>query len=133
MDRERAALIDSFYAALRSRDVPAVLELCHDDVEVYKDPGVVDMVAALTPRGRDRVESYLEGWLESWDAYEPTLEELRGSGDQVVALVQVHSRGRGSQFDLNEDMADVFTVRDNKIAQMRLYVTRDEALRTPAE
>ena len=100
MDSERVALMDSFYDAFRRRDVRALLELCHDDVEVYKAPGVVDMVAALTPRGRDRVEGYLEGWLESWDAYEPTLQELRTSGDQVVALVQVHSRGRGSQFDL---------------------------------
>ena len=47
--------------------------------------------------------------------------------------MKVHSRGRGSQFDLNEEMADVFTVRDNKIASMRLYVSRDEALRTVAE
>ena len=133
MDREQAALIDTFYDALRRRDVSAVLELCHDDVEVYKAPGVVDMVAALTPRGRDRVESYLEGWLESWDTYDPTLEELRPSGDDLIALVKVHSRGRGSQFDLNEDMADVFTVRDNKIARMRMYVSRDEALRTPPD
>ena len=125
--------MDSFYDAFRRRDVHAVLELCHEDVEVYKAPGVVDMVAALTPRGRDRVEGYLEGWLDSWDAYEPTLQELRASGDQVIALVKVHSRGRGSQFDLNEEMADVFTVRDNKIASMRLYVSRDDALRTAAE
>ena len=80
MDRDRVALMDSFYDAFRRRDVHALLELCDDDVEVYKAPGVVDMVAALTPRGRDRVEGYLEGWLDSWDAYEPTLQELRTLG-----------------------------------------------------
>jgi ketosteroid isomerase-like protein len=133
MNKRQAALMDSFYDALMRRDVPAVLDLCHDDVEVYKAPAVVDMVAAMTPRGRDRVAAYLQGWLDSWDAYEPLLEEVRTSGDQVIAFVKVHSRGRGSQFDLNEDMADVFTVRDAKISSMRLYVTRDEALRAPAE
>ena len=125
--------MDSFYDAFRRRDVTALLDLCHDDVEVYKAPGVVDMVAALTPRGRERVAGYLQGWLDSWDAYDPQLQELRTSGDQIIALLKVHSRGRGSQFDLNEDMADVFTVRDNKIASMRLYVSRDEALRAPAD
>jgi ketosteroid isomerase-like protein len=133
MPKKRAALMDSFYNAFRRGDVAALLELCHDDVEVYKAPGVVDMVAALTPRGRDRVAGYLQGWLDSWDAYEPMLQEVRSSGDQVVALVKVHSRGRGSQFDLNEDMADVFTVRDDKISSMRLYVTRDDALGAVAE
>src|SRR6185436_8653397 len=123
MNKKQAALMDTFYVALRRGDVPAVLDLCHDDVEVYKAPGVVDMVAAMTPRGRDRVAGYLQGWLDSWDTYEPVLEEVRSSGDQVVALVKVHSRGVGSQFDLNEDMADVFTVRDGKITSMRLYVT----------
>ncbi len=129
MDTERAQLIDRFYAALTDRDVRAVLDLCHDDVEVYKAPGVVEMVAALTPRGRERVAQWLEGWLASWDLYEPTVERLSEGGDTVVALLQVHSRGSGSQFDLEEDMADIFTLRDGQISRMRLYVSRDEALR----
>jgi ketosteroid isomerase-like protein len=132
MNDKRAPLMDSFYDAFRRGDVPALIELCHEDVEVYKAPGVVDMVAALTPRGRERVAGYLQGWLDSWDAYEPSLQELRTSGDRVIALVKVHSRGRGSQFDLNEEMADVFTIRGGKISSMRLYVTRDDALRAPA-
>jgi ketosteroid isomerase-like protein len=128
MDTERAALIDRFYAALTVRDVSAVLDLCHDDVEVYKAPGVIEMVSALTPRGRDRVAQWLEGWLASWDLYEPTIEQLSDAGDKVVALVRVHSRGAGSQFDLEEDMADVFVLREGQISRMRLYVSRDEAL-----
>lgn len=129
MNTERAALIDRFYAALTDRDVSAVLDLCHDDVEVYKAPGVVEMVSALTPRGRERVARWLEGWLASWDLYEPTVERLSDAGDKVVALVRVHSRGSGSQFDLEEDMADALTFRDGQISSMRLYVARDEALR----
>ena len=48
-------LIDRFYEAFSRRDVDAVLELCHEDVEIYKDPDVVEMVSALTPRGQERV------------------------------------------------------------------------------
>lgn len=129
MDTERASLIDRFYEALTRHDVSAVLDVCHDDVEVYKAPGVVEMVSALTPRGRERVARWLEGWLASWDLYEPTVERLSDAGDQVVALVKVRSRGRGSQFDLDEEMADVFTLREGKISHLRLYVSRDEALR----
>ena len=128
MDTERAVLIDEFYDALTRRDVSAVLGLCHDDIEVYKAPGVVEMVSALTPRGRERVAQWLEGWLASWDMYAPTVERLADAGDRVVALVKVHSRGAGSQFDLDEDMADILTFRDGRICRMRLYVSREEAL-----
>ena len=52
MDKQRLDLIDRFYEAFSRRDVDAVLELCHEDIEIYKDPDVVEMVSALTPRGQ---------------------------------------------------------------------------------
>jgi ketosteroid isomerase-like protein len=133
MDTERVELIERFYEALSRRDVDALLELCDDDIEIYKAPGVVEMVSDLTPQGRERAAQYLRGWLASWEVYEPVVEHLRESGDVVVALTQVRSRGSGGQFDLDEQMADVFTVRGRRIARMRLYVSRDEALRAAGE
>jgi ketosteroid isomerase-like protein len=130
MDPQRAAVIDRFYEAFSARDVDAVLELCHDDVEIYKDPSVVEVVSALTPRGRERVAHYLTGWLDSWDMYEPRVAGLREAGDdEVVVLVDVLARGRGSQFDIEEEIADVLMFRDGLLAQLRLHVTRDAALR----
>jgi ketosteroid isomerase-like protein len=123
-------VIDRFYEAFSSRDVDAILDLCHTDVEIYKDPDVVELVSALTPRGRERVLQYLQGWLDSWDMYEPQVSALReADGDQVVAMVDVRARGRGSQFDIEEEIADVFTFRDDAIMRLRLHVTRDVALR----
>jgi ketosteroid isomerase-like protein len=130
MDPKRVELLDRFYEAFARRDVDAVMELCHPDVEIYKDPDVVEMVSALTPRGHERVATYLRGWLDSWDMYRPTIVELRetDTGD-VVALVDVTARGRGSQFDIDEEIADVVTFRDDSIARLRLHVTREVALR----
>ena len=107
-----------------------MLALCDEDVEIYKDPDVVEMVSALTPRGRERVATYLRGWLDSWDMYQPRVSELREAGeDEVVALVDVRARGRGSQFDIEEEIADVLTFRGDRLARLRLHVTREEALR----
>jgi ketosteroid isomerase-like protein len=105
-----------------------VLELCTSDVEVYKDPEVVEMVAAATPRGQERVAQYLRGWLESWSAYHVRPEEFVQSGDDVAALVHLRARGKGSQFDIEEEMADVFALREGRISRLRLYVRRGEAL-----
>jgi ketosteroid isomerase-like protein len=126
MNKERARLIDRFYEALKRRDVDAVLDMCADDVEVYKDPAVVEMVAAFTPRGRDGVAQWLEEWLKSWDVYEPVVESVREMGDDIVALVRVRARGRRSQYEFEDPMADVITVRGDRIARLRLYVSRDQ-------
>jgi hypothetical protein len=76
------------------------------------------------------VAQYLRGWLDSWDMYKPHLSGLREAGnDEVVALVDVRARGVGSQFDIEEEIADVLTFRDDRLVRLRLHVTRDEALR----
>jgi len=130
MDSQRADLIDRFYEAFSNRDVDAVMALCDESVEVYKDPYVVEIVSALTPRGRERVATYLRGWLDSWDMYKPSVVELREAGaDEVVALVDVRARGRGSQFDIEEEIADVLTFSGDRLVRMRLHVTRDVAMR----
>jgi ketosteroid isomerase-like protein len=126
--KESVELLRRFYESFNQRDLDAVLELCTNDVEVYKDPEVVEMVAAATPRGQERVAQYLRGWLESWTAYHARPEEFVQSGDDVAALVQLRARGKGSQFDIEEEMADVFALRDGRIARLRLYVRRGEAL-----
>jgi ketosteroid isomerase-like protein len=121
-------LFRRFYESFNLGDLDAVLELCTEDVEVYKDPEVVEMVAALTPRGSELVAQYLRGWLDSWDAYHARPEQFLQSGDEVAVLVQLRARGRGSQFEIEAEMADVFTVRTGKIARLRLYVQRHDAL-----
>ena len=61
MDKQRVDLIDRFYEAFSRHDVDAVLDLCHEDIEIYKDPDVVEMVSALTPRGRSGWRSTCAG------------------------------------------------------------------------
>jgi ketosteroid isomerase-like protein len=126
--KKSVELLRRFYESFNQRDVDSVLELCTDDVEIYKDPDVVEMVAALTPRGQERVAQYLRGWLESWDDYIVRPEEFLQSGEDVAVLVRLRARGKGSQFELEGEMADVFVVRGGKIARLRLYVLRKDAL-----
>jgi ketosteroid isomerase-like protein len=128
--KESVELLRRFYESFNQRDLDAVLELCSDDVEVYKDPEVVEMVAASTPRGQERVAQYLRVWLDSWDAYVARPEEFVQSGDEIAALIQLRARGKGSQFDIEEEMADVFAIRKGRIASLRLYVRRGDALKS---
>jgi ketosteroid isomerase-like protein len=125
---ENVELLRRFYESFNQGDLDSVLELCTEDVEVYKDPEVVDMVAASTPRGLERVAQYLRGWLDSWSEYHARPQEFLQTGEDVAALTQLRARGKNSQFEIEGEMADVFTVRDGRIARFRLYIQRTDAL-----
>jgi ketosteroid isomerase-like protein len=120
-------VLHSFYDALNRDDVDAAVELCDDQVEVYLSP---EVVAAVAPRGRRDVAGYLRGWIESWHDYSPQPEQFFEAGDQVVVMVQLRARGKGSRFEIEEPMADVYTLENGKIARLRFYVDRDTALRS---
>jgi len=126
--RSASDLLHRFYESFNQGDLDSVLELCTDDVELYQDPDVVEMVAALTPRGQERIAQYLRGWLDSWSDYHARPQEFLQSGEQVAALTQLRARGKNSQFEIEVDMADVFTLRDGRIARFRLYIQRADAL-----
>jgi ketosteroid isomerase-like protein len=125
---ENVELLRRFYESFNQGDLDSVLELCTEHVEVYKDPEVVEVVSAVVPRGQERVAQYLRGWLDSWSEYNARPEEFLQSGEEVAALTQLRARGKNSQFEIEGDMADVFTVRDGRIARFRLYVRRIDAL-----
>jgi ketosteroid isomerase-like protein len=125
---DNVELLRRFYESFNQGDLDAVLELCTEDVELYKDPEVVEMVSAFAPRGQERIAQYLRGWLNSWSDYQARPEEFVQSGEEVAAFTRLRARGKNSQFEIEGSMADVFTVRDGRIARFRLYVQRSDAL-----
>jgi len=120
-----AAILRRFYEALNDEDVSAAMDLCASQVEVYLPP---DVVSAVAPRGHRDVSAYLREFMDSWHMYRPQPEDFVKTGDRVVALVHLRARGKGSRFEIEEDVADVFKVDEGKISQLRLYVHREHAL-----
>jgi hypothetical protein len=53
-------------------------------------------------RGRDSARQTRERWLETFDreSYRHEIEELRGKGEDIVAVVCVRARGRGSGIEI---------------------------------
>jgi ketosteroid isomerase-like protein len=124
MHQAHVDLLRDFYDALERNDFESAIGLCDPEVEVYLNPNVV---AALPPKGHKEVASYLRGWFDSWDKYAPHPQEFVQAGEQVVVYVQLVARGKGSRFEITEEMADVFRLEDGKIIQLRLYVDRGVA------
>jgi ketosteroid isomerase-like protein len=112
--------------ALSERDLEAMLEVAHPEIEVETHPGFVGQPPAY--RGHDGVRHWLKA-LEPWESFQVEVEELIDtSPDTVVVASHVTARGSGSGVDVEMHTYDVVTVVDGKIRRRQHYESRDDAL-----
>ncbi len=78
-------------------------------------------------RGQEEVRRFLEEWLASWDSYEAGVAEFIGVGDRVLALCWQRGVGRDSGVPVDQEWAQVLTVRDGKVVRVDNYSVLAEA------
>lgn len=80
-------------------------------------------------RGHDGVRRFWRQWLGPWDQVSFEHERFVDAGDQVVVFQRTDARGRTSGVEIDfGDYAQVWTLRDGKVVNMKFYADRDEAL-----
>jgi ketosteroid isomerase-like protein len=100
-----------------------------DEALTYVDPGVFwNPIEELPTQGLEAMRAALEHWRGEWDDYKVMPEEFVDVGDQVVAMVRLRGRGRGSGVEIDARFYDVYTLRDGKIVRMDQFTERSEAL-----
>jgi ketosteroid isomerase-like protein len=123
---ENVAVVRRCYEAWNRRDLSALRELTHPDMEI-------DLSArSLNPdvyRGFERFETLIGEISEIWEefAFEP--EEIFDAGEQVVGIVRARGLGRGSGARAEDRIGQVWSIRDGKVARFRLYPEPKDALR----
>ena len=80
-------------------------------------------------RGPEAVLEYLREIRDAWAQYRTEVDEILESGDTFVAFMHETGRTHHGGVELQDDTAMVLKVRDLKIAEMRAYLDRREALR----
>jgi hypothetical protein len=68
-------------------------------------------------------------WLTPWGSYRMELEQGLDCGDRVVTFYDVFASPAGSTRQVKLSGADVWTVRDGKIARWEAYPSRRAALK----
>ncbi len=70
---------------------------------------------------------YWDEWHTVWDV---TIEvtETRDLGETVLALAQLHTRGRGSGIDVDQPVAFVFEFEDGLARRVRAYLDPQQAI-----
>jgi ketosteroid isomerase-like protein len=97
----------------------------HPDVESVR-PGLPD---GETYTGVNGLRDMWLEWLAPWATYRVEAEDLIDLGDRGLVLAHVFGRLEGSQAEVKNTVASVFTVRDRKIARVEFYLDRAEALK----
>jgi ketosteroid isomerase-like protein len=78
------------------------------------------------------LDGFVEGWrdwLEPWASYRLDVEQIIDAGDEVVALLHVRVITAHDGVAMEHSPGSVWTIRDGKIARVRLYLDRKEALK----
>ena len=123
---ENASIALKGAEALSDRDLEAMIEVAHPEIEFVTHPGFVGQEPAY--RGHDGMRRWLEA-LEPWESFQVDVEELIDiSEDTVLSVSHVTARGTGSGVDVEMRTYDVVTIVDAKIRRRRHYETREQAL-----
>ena len=124
---EAAEPVGRLYDAFGRQDWEEFFSVFHPEV-------VVDLSRSGIPdvgkyRGHDGLREGWRRWRGVWGTYEAELEELRESGDRVLALTHVRARSKGQGLETEIRGADLYTVRDGLIVEFGIYLDRDAARR----
>jgi ketosteroid isomerase-like protein len=104
--------------AISRLDAEELAELIHED-------GVFEPLRAATEGayiGPDGMRRFVADTVETFDVFEPTLDEVEDLGDgRVLAIGTIRMRGRGSGFENAVTTAAVAEFRDGRLARYKDY------------
>ena len=113
-------------ADLWAQFAQAVAPFIHEDAEVvFVNP----VGGGETFKGLDGLRTAWVDWLAPWESYRAELEQGLDCGDRVVTFYEVFASPAGSTREVKLSGADVWTVREGKIARIEFFSHRSEALK----
>jgi ketosteroid isomerase-like protein len=80
-------------------------------------------------RGLDAVRAHVADWRSGWRDFQEEIEDVLEAGNRVVIFYCDRGIGRSSGVETEIRYASVWDVRDGKIARMKNFLNRDEAVR----
>ena len=127
MSQENVEIVRAAAAAFHRGDLDAWLEYWTDDIDYRAAEGAPDDHGPIN--GKDALRVFGQDWLDTFDDFRVEPVELIDAGDdKVIAVMRISGRAKLSGVETDLTYAELYTLRDGKIARGRQYWTRDEAL-----
>jgi ketosteroid isomerase-like protein len=113
-------MLDAFHRG----DVDAAFALMDSkvvaDFPIRPDSGIA--------RGREEVSAMVSDWVETFDEFEETTDEIRELGDRVLVVATHRGRGKGSGVEVEQQYAWIYELRDHLITRLTAYKDVAEAV-----
>jgi uncharacterized protein len=126
MSEENVTIVRQAFDAYLRGDIEGVLRLCAEDIVITQAaevPGVPPQ-----QRGHQGVLEAFGLWPEQWDDFQIEIERIVADpGDHVVVATRQSGRGKQSGVEVEAHFTFLFTLRDGKIAEWRIFVHEAQA------
>ena len=127
MSQENVETVRSAFLAFADRGFDGLAEFLHPEINWRAMEGALDDVGEM--RGMEATRLYVRDWFETFDDFTTIPEELLDAGEGcVVGVMHVSGRAKLSGITTELRYAALYTLRDGKIARIREYANRQEAL-----
>lgn len=113
------------YAAFNRNDVSAFAQVFDPHIE-WIEP--VEFPGGGTYRGLDVVLAHLAKSRESWAEGSCEPQRIIVAGDRIIQFVDVHVRLKQETEWRDGQVVEVYTLRDGKVIQVRLFTDSRQAL-----
>jgi hypothetical protein len=115
-------------AAINERDIDGYLACCTEDVQLVTPLAEIGAVY----EGKEAIRRFFADLSDTSPDFHIEIEGLEAAGsDQVLGLLRVSATGRASGIRAAEDTptGNVYDIVAGKIARVRIFMDRDEALK----
>jgi ketosteroid isomerase-like protein len=127
VSKEDVEIVSHAFAAFNRGDIEGVLRLCDEDILITQPPELPG--ASPEQHGHRGVLEAFAIWPEQWDEYRIEILRITGApGGKVFVTTRTRGRGKQSGVEVDMQFSFVFTIRDAKISEWRLFIQRDHAL-----
>ena len=106
-------------------EIASFLGALHPEMEARWAESMPDVE---THRGLDDIAQMFLAWLAAWHEYRQEPVEFIDAGDAVVVPYRCRGMGKDSGLQVEMEVTHVYTVREGKIASLREYMSKAEAL-----
>jgi ketosteroid isomerase-like protein len=116
------------HAAVTRGDLDGVLSLAHPEVEYRSAIQQAMEGEGSVFRGLAGIRRWFGELQDLYEYLESAVLEVHDFGERVVIVFVVRGRGAGSGITLEQPLAQLVTLQQGQIIEVRDYFTREEAL-----
>jgi ketosteroid isomerase-like protein len=122
---DKVELARRLYDAFISRDFAAATELLDPEIELLTPQGTPEEGSY---RGYQQARRHLTDLLEPFEDVRVEPKEFIETDDEMVVIVHVSGRGKGSGLPIDTTFAHLLTMRGGRVVRLRAFFDREEAL-----